>query len=275
MLLQKMRNREPCPQCRAMTTVECEQFLDRPITQHALHPAFYISPDPGRSEPLAFKTEKGDFVERVDHAKPRIELEAIDDPDFVPEPDMFWTQIAMAVDDATPTHARGNEIAAPIQEQALGPIDAADKARLDAEARIEQDAPIIGEAALPVGKMDGRRDKDGRGRAIKSREGGDQPVELRNLDTPLADHKFEHVALVEALHADEPVDHGSGTADRQASTGIHQRQDVKVDIRRKCAIELQLGAAGGLPPRQSRKVEIGKANRLLELVNPVANQKDP
>ena len=91
MLLQKMRDRQPRPQRRAMATVEREQFLDRPITQQAFHSTIDIGPDPSRPEPLAFKAEKGNLVERVDHPKPQIEFETIDDPDLVIEPNVLGT----------------------------------------------------------------------------------------------------------------------------------------------------------------------------------------
>ena len=91
----------------------------------------------------------------------------------------------------------------------------------------------------------------------------------------LGDAAIEHVALIEPLHEHEPIDRGSGSADREPFAGIHQRQDVEIDVRRERAIEPQLGAAGGLASRKRRKVEIGKADRLLEFVDPVASQKDP
>ena len=100
---------------------------------------------------------------------------------------MLGTQVAMPVDDPAMAKARGDEIAAPFQKPALRTVDAPHQAGGNAETRIEQHAPIIGEAALPVGKMDRRRQKDRRCRAIKMRESGDKLVELRNLDTPLAD----------------------------------------------------------------------------------------
>lgn len=84
MLLQKMRDCQPRAQRRAMAAIEREQFLDRPVTQHALHPPFDSGPDPSGTEPLAFETEESDLVERIDHAKPRIEFQAVDDPDLVP-----------------------------------------------------------------------------------------------------------------------------------------------------------------------------------------------
>src|ERR1019366_4303947 len=57
-----------------------------------------------------------------------------------------------------------------------------------------------------------------------------------------------YIALIEPLHEHEPIDRGSGSADREPFTGIHQRQDVEIDIRRERAIEPQLGAAGGRAP---------------------------
>jgi hypothetical protein len=65
MLFQKMRDGKSRAQRRAVATIEREQFLDRPVTQHAFHPAFDVGPDPGRTEPLAFEAEKGDLIERV------------------------------------------------------------------------------------------------------------------------------------------------------------------------------------------------------------------
>src|SRR5665647_3916044 len=72
-----------------MATIEREQRLDRSVTQHAFHPAFDIGPYPSRTEPLAFKTEKSDLVERVDHAKPRVEFKTVDDPHLAPQPNML------------------------------------------------------------------------------------------------------------------------------------------------------------------------------------------
>ena len=149
-----MRDRKPCAQRRAMATIKREQLLDRPVTQHAFHPALEIITHPGRSEPLAFEAEKSDLIERIDHPKPQVEFEAVDDPDFVIEPNMLGTQVAMPLDDPPMANARGDEIAAPFKKPALRLIDATHKAGGNAETRVEQDAPIISEAALPVGEMD-------------------------------------------------------------------------------------------------------------------------
>ena len=174
-----MRDGEPRAQRRAMAAIKREQLLGRTVTQHPFHPAFDKGPDPSRTEPLAFETEIGDLIERVDHPKPRVEFETVDDPDLVPQPNMLGTQVAMARDDPAMAKAGGDEMAAPVQKPALSPVDAPHEAGGNAETRIEQHAPVIGEAPLPVGKMDRRREKDRRRRVIKLRESSDKPVELR------------------------------------------------------------------------------------------------
>ncbi len=171
--------------------------------------------------------------------------------------------------------AGDDEAAAPVQKSALRMVDTLHQAGGNTETRIEQHAPVIGKASLPVGKMDRRREKDRGRRMIKLREHSHKPIKLRNLNMRLGDAAIEHIVLVELLDKHKPIDRGSGSANRETIAGIHQRQDVEIDVRRQRAIEPQLGAAGGLAPRKRRKVEIGKADRLFEFVDPVAGQKDP
>jgi len=151
MRFQKMRDRKPCAQRRAMAMIKREQFLDRPVTQHAFHPALDIIAHPGRSQPLTFEAEKGNLIEWINRPKPQVEFEAVDDPDFVIEPNMLGTQVAVSLDDPPAANARGDEIAAPFKKPALRAIDATHKAGWNTETRVEQDTPIISEAAPPVG----------------------------------------------------------------------------------------------------------------------------
>ena len=67
----------------------------------------------------------------------------------------------------------------------------------------------------------------------------------------------------------------AGAADRQARRGEHKRHDIEIDIRRKPPVEAELGPARRLAPLEGREVEIGEADRLLELVDLVAGEKDP
>ena len=50
---------------------------------------------------------------------------------------------------------------------------------------------------------------------------------------------------------------------------------AEIDLRRELAVHRELGAAGGLAARKRRKVEIGGADGLLELVDGVAGDEDP
>ena len=192
-----MRDREPRAQRRAMAAIKREQFLGRTVTQHPFHPAFDKGPDPCRTEPLALETEIGDLIERVDHPKPRIEFETVDDPHPVIDPNMLGTQVAMARDDPAMAKAGDDEAAAPVQISALRMVDTLHQAGGNTETRIEQHAPVIGKASLPVGKMDRRREKDRGRRMIKLREHSHKPVKLRNFNMLLGDAAIEHIALVE------------------------------------------------------------------------------
>ena len=107
------------------------------------------------------------------------------------------------------------------------------------------------------------------------RERRDKTVELDDVDSLLGDEAIEHVTFVETLHDDEPIDRDAGATDQQPFASIYQGQDVEINVRRERPIETQFGATGGLTARQARKVQVGKANRLLELINPIADQKDP
>ena len=171
--------------------------------------------------------------------------------------------------------ASGNEAAVPIQKPALRMIDTAHQAGGNAETRIEKDAPVIGKAALPIDEVDSRREQDRRRPAIKLRQHRDKTLQFDGIDTLLGNEAIEHVAFVETLHNDEPIDGNAGAGDRESFAGIHQGRDVEINVRRERAIEAQFGPASGLPSRQTGKVEIRKADRFLELVDPVADQKDP
>src|ERR1019366_7095789 len=200
-----------------------------PVTKHPFHPALKKGPTQTPPEPLALETEIGDLIKRVDHPKPRVKFETVDDPDFVPQPNMLGTQVAVARDDPAMAKASDDEAAAPVQKPALRMIDTLHQAGGNAETTIEQQAPVIGKAPPPVGKMDRRREKDRVCRVIKLRENSHKPVKLSNFNMRLGDAVIEHIALIEPLHEHEPIDRGSGSADREPFTSIHQRQDVEID----------------------------------------------
>lgn len=61
--------------------------------------------DAHHAEVLALKIEVGDLLQRVQHAQPRIELQAVDNLDLVAKPDVFRAKVAMPVHDAPPLQA--------------------------------------------------------------------------------------------------------------------------------------------------------------------------
>src|SRR5665647_2891260 len=205
-----------------MASIKREQLLGRTVPQHAFHAAFDKGPNPSRTESLALKTEIGDLIERIDHSQPRIEFETVDDPDRIPQPDMLGAQVAMARDDLAMAKAGDDETAAPIQKPALRTVDTLHQAGGHAKTTIEQYASVIGKAALPIGKVDRCREQDRRRRAVKLRQRRDQTAKLEDVDTLLGDETVEHVAFVETLHDDEPIDRDAGSTDREPFAGVHQ-----------------------------------------------------
>ena len=59
-----------------------------------------ITADASRTELLALEIEIGNFIHRIDSPQPRVELDAVDDLNSVSEPDMFWPQVAVPIDNA-------------------------------------------------------------------------------------------------------------------------------------------------------------------------------
>jgi hypothetical protein len=110
---------------------------------------------------------------------------------------------------------------------------------------------------------------------IKPHEDRDQPVELRDLETTLAQDLLENPAIIEPAHDDQPIHNQAGTAERETARRDNQRRDANVDIRSKPPVETELGPAGRFATPQRREVQIGKANRLLELINLVTREKYP
>ena len=77
------------------------------------------------------------------------------------------------------------------KELALGCIDAPDEACRQSEARIEQHALVVVEAAMPLRKMRCRRDEDGMGAPIKIDQGRNGAVELPGGKRPRRDGVLE------------------------------------------------------------------------------------
>ena len=64
-------------------------------------------------------------------------------------------------------------------------------------------------------------------------------------------------------------------ADRESVRRCGEGYHVEIDVRRQPTIESELSPARGFPPPQGREIEIGKADRLLELVRSITRDKHP
>jgi len=80
---------------------------------------------PGGAQPIAFDAEKGKLVERIHHPEPRIEFEAIDDTDWIAEPDVFGPQVPVSVDDVSAAHPLRQKLAPLAKKTSLHGLDMA------------------------------------------------------------------------------------------------------------------------------------------------------
>ena len=111
-----------------MASIEQKQLQRQPIAQARHHPSPDIFARPCRAEPLAFDAEKRDLIEGVHCPQPRIELQAVDDPDRIAQPDMLGTQVSMAIDDAAIANALRQHPLLCREKTALYRIDPPDQA---------------------------------------------------------------------------------------------------------------------------------------------------
>ena len=115
-----MGNGQARPQHRAMATIEEKQFFGQAVAQAACHAAPDVFTGPGSAEPLAFKAQECDLVERVDGSQAGIELQAIDDLDGIAEPDVLRAKVAVPIDDTPVANAPSEDLALSKQESDVG-----------------------------------------------------------------------------------------------------------------------------------------------------------
>ena len=175
--------------------------------------AMAVIADPSGTETLAFQAEIGDLIKWVHGPQLRIELQAVDNSNPVREPDMFRTQIPMAVKNSATSSAFRQKIRATREKRPLNCIDPADEGRGKPETRFEKDAIVKGKAAAPFGHLYGRNSKDALRRSVELCERRHEPVELRLFNSRLEERMLERVVLVETAHNDEPIDDRTSTAD--------------------------------------------------------------
>ena len=93
-------------------------------------------------------------------------------------------------------------------------------------------------------------------------------------DTLLREKAIEHSLLIEAAHFHEPVDNLGPFADGKPGGRNAQRNGAKIDIGGQSPVQLDLSAASDATLLDRREVEIGKADRLLELEDNSIGEED-
>jgi hypothetical protein len=119
-----MRDGKARSQSSTMAAIEAEEIGCYPVSECARQDTHHVIGRRSRSQALTFDAEICHFVEGIDGAQARIELEAIDDLGRVSKPDMFRPQVAMAIDDSPLGDAPDERFAPFAQEAALRPVDA-------------------------------------------------------------------------------------------------------------------------------------------------------
>jgi hypothetical protein len=138
-----MRNSQTRSQCRAMTTIEEVQFLRQSITQAANYPATDILAYRGSTETFAFKAQECDLVDRIDRSQPGIELQAVNYSDWLAQPDMLRSQIAVPINDFAFANPLRKHSIPPRKKIALHTIHPPDETRRNIEARIQKHLVIV------------------------------------------------------------------------------------------------------------------------------------
>ena len=193
------------------------------IAQAARDAAPDVLAGPGGAEPLALKAQEGDLVERIDRAQAGIELQAVDDPDRIAEPDVLGTQVAVPVDDAAAAHARSPAPRPAGQKPALHAVDPPHQPRRQPESRIEQHPPIVGTGCGANRQRWLQATRTRIGPAIELHERRGETIELPGLDAAILNGVFERLAFVEPAHDHEPV---HDRARRRRSTGQRASQSA-------------------------------------------------
>ena len=260
-----------CP----VAPVEGGQRRCNPVAETLADLPRQVRSRPGGAEALTFDIEKGEFVEGIDSSQRRAEFQAVDDRQWGAEPDVLRPEVAVTVDDAAAGNAIDEEIGALAEEATLGAVDARPLAEVELQPPIRKHRAVCGKLAAPVGEERLRVDQARPGVAIETGEDCRQTVKMGPVERAIEQDVLEHLALVEPAHDHQKVHDAAGAADRQPGVGRYQRNDVDVDTRRQSAIEPQLGPAGRFAAVARREVEVGKADRLFQLVDEAVADEDP
>jgi len=130
-----------------MAAIKDEKLVRVAVVERVHDASAQIFAGPGGAKPLAFDAQERDFVERINHSQGSVEFQAIDHADRVADPNMFGPQITVPIDDTPRPHALGEKRCPLNEEAALYRVDVAHRSGRQAKTRIEQNPPVVGEAA--------------------------------------------------------------------------------------------------------------------------------
>ncbi len=108
-------------------------------------------------------------------------------------------------------------------------------------------------------------------------EGGNPVAEIahqRRRERAALRHAVEQLRLVEAPHDQHPVDRRRAAEGEPTGGAAADRTNLEIELRRRPPVERELGAAGGLAALEGGIVEIGEADRPLQLVGIGPGQED-
>ena len=140
--LEEVGDRQAGTQHGTVRSVEVEELGRGSSAQAALDALADVLSGPRCAEPLAFEGQKGNLVQGIHGSEPGIELEAVDDPHLVVEPDVLRAQVPMAVHDAVMTHTRQQNLAVLPHESVLSAIDPPNERGRQIESGIEQNVTV-------------------------------------------------------------------------------------------------------------------------------------
>jgi len=181
----------------------------------------------------------------------------------------------MSINDVPAMNSFHDEIGIGLKKAALSPVDASDDPGGQAKARVKQKVSIVGQATTPVAQMDCGGNQDWIGALVEGDHCGDEAIKLPCHKAAGQQHLLQCLVFAQTAHHDQPVYYLSANADRETVTCLHQRRHGLIDIGSQPAIERQLGPACRFATIERRKVEVGKADGLLQLDDVLACQKDP
>src|SRR5262249_804598 len=114
-----MSDRQTGAQSRPVTSIEREELFGHAVRQGEARTTLHVFPGPVAAQSLAFDTEKGNLVKRIDGAQTRIEFQTVDYSHRIAEPNVFRAQVAVPVHDLTATNAIGDQNGSLGQKPAL------------------------------------------------------------------------------------------------------------------------------------------------------------